>query len=89
MIHKMQTEYPLSKMAKQAVPTIPGSPNKGNASSCRREDCLFETLNSKFRPQHNETILSLQYCKLSRQSNENAEQWMGRLKLMAAECQYK
>ena len=31
----------------------------------------------------------LQYWKLSRQSNKNAEQCMGRLRTMAAECKYK
>ena len=41
---------------------------------------LFETLNSKFGSQHNNTILSLQHCKLSRQNNETAEQWMGETK---------
>ena len=37
---------------------------------------------------HTEIILSLQYCKLSRWDDENAE-WLGRLQLMAAECRYK
>ena len=52
-------------------------------------DGLLETLKSKFRPQHNEASLSLQYCKLSRQNNENSKQWGGRLRIMAAECNYK
>ena len=46
-------------------------------------------LNNKFRPQHNETVLSLQYCELSRHENENAEEWIGRLYVMATECKYK
>ena len=34
---------------------------------------LFEVLSEKFKPQHNETILSLQYCKVARKQNENTE----------------
>ena len=34
-------------------------------------------------------IKSLQLCKLSKQSEENAEEWMGRLRLAATECNYK
>ena len=37
---------------------------------------LLEVLSDKFKPQHNETVLSLQYCKLTREQNENAEDWM-------------
>ena len=40
---------------------------------------LFEILNEKFRLQYDETILSLQYCSLSRQTDETAEEWTGRL----------
>ena len=31
----------------------------------------------------------LQFCKLSRQDGENAEEWMGILWLSAIECNYK
>ena len=44
---------------------------------------------SKLRPQFYVTIKSLQFSKLSRQSRENAEKWMGRLRLAALECYYK
>ena len=50
---------------------------------------LFEILTNKFRPQFSETIKSLQFCKLSRQKEENAEEWMGRLWLSAIKCNYK
>ena len=40
-------------------------------------------------PQYNETIKSLQFCKLIRQSNENVEEWMGRLRTAVVECNYK
>ena len=55
---------------------------------CRLVDSLFETPNSKFTRPHNETILSLQYCKCSRKKNKDAEQWMGRIRIMTAECKY-
>ena len=35
------------------------------------------------------TILSLQYCKLNRQSEEAAEEWMGRFRIKAAEFRNK
>ena len=50
---------------------------------------LLEMLNNKFKPQFNETMKSLQFCKLSRQRAENAEEWMGRLRLAAIDCSYK
>ena len=33
---------------------------------CNSSTGLFDSLNKKLRSMHNETILSLQYCKLSR-----------------------
>ena len=50
---------------------------------------LFDTLNTKFCLQHNKMIKSFQYCKLSRQSGENAEEWTGRLIITVSECCYK
>ena len=50
---------------------------------------LFTTLDNKFKPQYNETIKSLQSCKLVGQPNEDAEEWMSRLRLAALECNYK
>ena len=35
---------------------------------------MFKVLSEKFQSQHNETILSLQYCKLIREQRENAEE---------------
>ena len=43
----------------------------------------------KFRPQHNETILSFEYWKLLRQCDETTEVWMGRLRTKATECIHK
>ena len=50
---------------------------------------LFKTVNRKFKPQYNETVKSLQFCKLIRQSNESAEEWMGRLRTAVVKCNYK
>ena len=50
---------------------------------------LFETLSNKFKQQYNETIKLLQFYKLVKQHNENAEEWMGRHRITAIECDYK
>ena len=55
---------------------------------CNTLDGLLETLISKFRPQFNEMIKSLQFRKLCR-SDESTEKWMGRLRIAAAECNYQ
>ena len=57
--------------------------------TCDTLDGLFKTPNSKFRPQFNQTIKSLQFTKLCRNDGENAEEWMRRLRLMAVECNYQ
>ena len=46
-------------------------------------------LNRKLKPQYNETVKSLQFHKLIRQSNESVEELMGRLRTAAVECNYK
>ena len=48
--------------------------------ACNNEKGLFDTLNRKFKPQYNETIKSLQFQKLIRQSDEITGEWKGRLK---------
>ena len=50
---------------------------------------LFDTLSAKFKPQFNETIKSLQFRKLYRVKDESAEEWMGRLQVAEAECNYR
>ena len=57
--------------------------------TCNTLEDLLEILTNQFRPQFNKTIKSLQFCKLSRQNGENAEEWMGRLWLSVIECNYK
>ena len=41
------------------------------------------------KSQYNETMKSLQFCKLGRQMNKNAGEWMGRLRLTVVECNFK
>ena len=50
---------------------------------------LIDTLAKKFRSQYNETIKSLQFRQLCRHDGENAKEWMGRLRVVVAECNYK
>ena len=57
--------------------------------ACDTLQGLFHTLATKFKPQFNETIKSLQFRKLYRFEGESAEEWMGRLRIAAAECNYK
>ena len=64
----------LTEVEKQACCTLQG---------------LIDTLAKIFRPQYNETIKSLQFRQLCRHDGENAEGWMGRLRVAAAECNYK
>ena len=56
---------------------------------CNTTEGLFITLNNKFKPHFNETIKSLQFCKLGRQTKENTEEWMGWLRSVAVECKYR
>ena len=57
--------------------------------ACNTLQGLFDTLATKFKPQFNETIKSLQFRKLYRIEGESAEEWMGRLWIAAVECNYK
>ena len=53
------------------------------------EKGLFDTLNKQLKQQWNETIKSLQFHKLARQTKESTKEWMGRLRAAAAECNYQ
>ena len=46
-------------------------------------------LAAKFRPQYNETIKSLQLRKLCRIEGRSTDEWMGRLCVAVAECNYR
>ena len=56
---------------------------------CNTIEGLVETLTNKFRPQFHKMTRSLQFCKFSRQSGENAEECLGRLTFAAIEFSYK
>ena len=47
---------------------------------------LFEVLSEKFKPQQIEKMLPLQYGKLIKEQNENAEELMGHFRIKANEC---
>ena len=44
--------------------------------TCETVKGLFDMLGIKFKPQHQETIVLQQYCRLVRHSGESAEEWM-------------
>ena len=46
-------------------------------------------LNISFKLQYNETIKSLQFHKLMRQTNGNTEEWSGRIRVASIEFNYK
>ena len=50
---------------------------------------LFKTLTNNFKLQYNETTKLLQFGKLYRYEDENVEEWMGRLWVVAVECSYQ
>ena len=45
-------------------------------------------LSTKFKLRHNEAIKSLQFCKLARNPDTNAKEWMGRLRMSTTEFNY-
>ena len=53
---------------------------------CKNSTDLFQILNIKFKPQHNEIILSLHYCILLSDINESAEEWMDQLRIKVNKC---
>ena len=55
---------------------------------CNTIESLFTTLNNNSNHNIMKPIKSLQFPKLGRHKNENAEEWMGRLRLAAVECNY-
>ena len=62
---------------------------EGEREICGMLEGLVDTLATKFRPQYNQTIMSLQFRQLHRIEGEGINEWMGRLCVAAAECGYK
>ena len=52
-------------------------------------DGLVHMLTTKFKPQYNETIKSLQFRKLYQLEYENVQEWVERLCAVAVECNYR
>ena len=50
---------------------------------------LFEVLNENSSAQHNETMLSLQYCKLVKEEKGYDRKVMGHERVKANVCKYK
>ena len=57
--------------------------------ACNTLEGLVNTLAAKFKLLYNETVKSLQFRKLYRLENESEDEWMGRLHMAAAECNYR
>ena len=57
--------------------------------ACKMLEGLFDILATIFKPQHNKMVKSLQFRMLCRLENESADEWMGRLLVVAAECNYR
>ena len=57
--------------------------------ACNILEVLFDMLATKFKPQYNKTVKFLQFRKLYRLENESADEWIGRLCVAAAECNYR
>ena len=57
-------------MARHTRPKIQRSSHTGRKEICNTYKGLFSMLNSKFFPQHSETIISPKNCKLSRQGSK-------------------
>ena len=73
---------------RKGLPYLEGL-TEGKKQVCGTLHGLIDTLAEKLRPQYNETIKCLQFRKLCRSEGKNAEEWMGRLHVVAAECNHK
>ena len=77
------------ELVRQERATLYRKPHRNRKTGMQHPQGLFETLTKKFIPQFNETIKSLQFRKLYRFKGESTEEWLGRLCMAAAECNYK
>ena len=62
---------------------------EGEKERCGTLEGLFVMLATKFRPQYNQTIKSLQIRQLHRVEGEVIGEWIGRLHVAASEYGYK
>ena len=77
------------ELARQERASLHRKPYINRKTGMQHPQGLFDTLAKKFRPQVNETIKSLQFRKLYRFEAKSAEEWIGRLCMVVAECNYK
>ena len=63
--------------------------NDTEEEKCRTCEGLYKVHSVKFKPSPNETVLLLEYCKLAREQNSNAEELMSHLWHKDYECGYK
>ena len=57
--------------------------------ACSTLEGLVNMLADKFKPQYNEAVKSLQFRKLYQLENESVGEWIWRLHVVAAECNYR
>ena len=57
--------------------------------ACNMLEGLLDMLATKFKPQYNKMLKSLQFRKLYRLEKESTDKWMGRLHVEVAECNYR
>ena len=77
------------ELARQRGHTSQWDITNGVQDICKSSTGLFKMLNEKFKLQHNETILSLQYRKLLRDNSKSVPEWMGWLIIGKIECKYQ
>ena len=77
------------ELARQERATLYRKPYRNRKQPCSTLQGLFDTLPKKFRPQFNETTKLLQFRKLYRFKGKSIEEWIGRLCMAVAECNYK
>ena len=61
----------------------------GSRRNAKQDHGCLRCQKEKFKLQHNETILSLQSCKLIREDKGSTEEWMGCIRVKVNECEYK
>ena len=71
-------EVPIKKILARKGGTAFHTVTNSEKEACKTKEELFKMLNEKFKLQHNKTILSLQYCKLSRNNEGTMQEWMDR-----------
>ena len=65
------------------------TPDNEEQEKCSKKTGLFKVLSDKFKAYQNQSILSLQYCNLSKEQNKNAKEKNGHLRIKENESKYK